>query len=785
MLKIKLPHLLLLISYITFSQSLKLEEIMKGNDFIGWSPENPRWSLEGQKVYFEWNPDKEWGSSTYFWQEGFKKPQKASAEEAKFSKHDFIINKNRTFAYFIDKGTLYSYQIKSKLKKKLYQITEPLSNLTLGTNENVVFFEQGDNVFQLDTQNGTLLQITNFKKGNASSKKPITASFLKNQQKEMFQFVRDQEARKNWNEANRNAVQSDAPKDFWYGEDNLEALKVHPQGRFVTFRVTQEPQVKRETMEVFITDDGYNRSPETKRKVSTQNIVNSKMGIYNVAKDSVYWVNFSNLSGIKAAPKYYELYDNLKNTENKDKAIIAQAPVYNEFGTKAIVEIRSQDNKDRWLVNLDLETAAFQEFEHQHDEAWIGGPGIPNYSFSRGTLGFLADQETFFYQSEATGYSHLYTYNFKTKVKKQLTKGNWEVRDIVLSKDKKTMYLSTNTSHPGNRDFYQLDIQSGKLEPILTKDGAHEVVVSPDEKKLLVRYSYKNKPWELYWASNTEQPKLQAITNSTSKEFSQYNWKAPEVINFTAQDGAAVYARVYQPLPSKSNKAAVIFVHGAGYLQNAHNFWSNYYREYMFHNLLTDLGYTVLDMDYRGSDGYGRDVRTGIYRFMGGKDLSDHLDGKKLLVEKYGIDPKRVGIYGGSYGGFITLMAMLTTPNEFASGAALRSVTDWAHYNHGYTGNILNFPETDPLAYQKSSPIYFADQLQGNLLMLHGMVDDNVEYKDIVRISQRFIELGKKKWSLASYPVEAHGFRETYSWLDEYRRILELFESTIGKKENY
>jgi dipeptidyl aminopeptidase/acylaminoacyl peptidase len=308
--------------------------------------------------------------------------------------------------------------------------------------------------------------------------------------------------------------------------------------------------------------------------------------------------------------------------------------------------------------------------------------------------------------------------------------------------------------------------------------------MSPDEANLLVRYSYKDKPWELYVASNVKNAKLSPITSSTSEAFKSYKWRKPEVITYKAQDGATVYARLYQPEVAKANTAAVIFVHGAGYLQNAHNYWSNYHREYMFHNLLTDLGYTVLDIDYRGSDGYGRDVRTGIYRFMGGKDLSDHVDGKKVLVDKYGIDPNRVGIYGGSYGGFITLMAMLTTPKEFASGAALRSVTDWAHYNHGYTGNILNFPETDPIAFQKSSPIHYADKLEGNLLMLHGMVDDNVEYKDIVRISQRFIELGKKNWSLASFPVEAHGFRETYSWVDEYSRILQLFESTIGKKES-
>jgi dipeptidyl aminopeptidase/acylaminoacyl peptidase len=201
----------------------------------------------------------------------------------------------------------------------------------------------------------------------------------------------------------------------------------------------------------------------------------------------------------------------------------------------------------------------------------------------------------------------------------------------------------------------------------------------------------------------------------------------------------------------------------------------------MFHNLLTDLGYTVLDIDYRASDGYGRNHRTGIYRHMGGFDLSDHLDGKKYLVEQLGIDAQRVGIYGGSYGGFITLMALLNHPGEFKCGAALRSVTDWAHYNHGYTGNILNFPETDPEAYKKSSPIYFAGNLQDHLIMLHGMVDDNVEYKDVVRLSQRFIELGKKNWELATYPIEAHGFKQTYSWVDEYSRILKLFNDQLLK----
>jgi dipeptidyl aminopeptidase/acylaminoacyl peptidase len=542
------------------------------------------------------------------------------------------------------------------------------------------------------------------------------------------------------------------------------------------------PETKSEKMEVFITADGYNKTPDTKEKVSVNNLVNSKFGIYNIAKDSVYMVNFSSLSHIQDVPKYLSLYEKSGNKEKADKLIVVQEPVYNQDGSYAIAEIRSQDNKDRWLVSLNLGKGTFEEIEHQHDEAWIGGPGIPSYSFDSGTLGFLGDNQTIYFQSEETGYSHLYTYNLKSKKKTQLTKGNWEVRNVTLSKDKKSFYLTTNTTHPGNRNFYKLTVSDGILQPLLTKDGSHEVSLSPDESTLLVRYSYKNKPWELYIAENKKNTNLSQITNSTTEAFKAYSWRTPEVITFKAQDGTLVNARLYKPQADKANKAAILFVHGAGYLQNAHNYWSNYHREYMFHNLLVDLGYTVLDIDYRGSDGYGRDFRTGIYRFMGGKDLTDQIDGKNYLVQNYGIDTGRVGIYGGSYGGFITLMAMLTTPKEFASGAALRSVTDWAHYNHGYTGNILNFPETDPDAYKKSSPIYFANNLEGNLLMLHGMVDDNVEYKDIVRLSQRFIELGKKKWTLASFPVESHGFKETYSWVDEYGRILNLFNNTLLEK---
>jgi dipeptidyl aminopeptidase/acylaminoacyl peptidase len=127
----------------------------------------------------------------------------------------------------------------------------------------------------------------------------------------------------------------------------------------------------------------------------------------------------------------------------------------------------------------------------------------------------------------------------------------------------------------------------------------------------------------------------------------------------------------------------------------------------------------------------------------------------------------------------MTLMALFRAPDLFACGAALRPVTDWAHYNHPYTSNILNEPQSDPDTYRKSSPIYFAEGLKKPLLISHGMVDTNVFFQDTVRLVQRLIELRKENWELAVYPVEDHGFEDEASWADQYKRIFKLFEEHL------
>jgi dipeptidyl aminopeptidase/acylaminoacyl peptidase len=164
---------------------------------------------------------------------------------------------------------------------------------------------------------------------------------------------------------------------------------------------------------------------------------------------------------------------------------------------------------------------------------------------------------------------------------------------------------------------------------------------------------------------------------------------------------------------------------------------------------------------------------------MGHPELEDLLDGKAWLVKQHGVDPKRVGIYGGSYGGFMTEMALLRAPGEFAAGAALRPPSDWATYNDEYTSNILNDPQLDPEAYKASSPIEYAQNLRDPLLIEHGLIDDNVMTSDSIRLYQRFVELHKKNFWISLYPLERHEFEHAADWYDEYRRIDELFQTYV------
>ena len=776
---------LFLASFASYAQRLApltVEKIMRDPKWIGVAPSNIFWGENGKQLYFNWNPDKNPGDSLYTISTTNRIPQKVSpAVRRTLPALNGNYNRARTRKLYEKNGDVFLLDLVAGKTTQITFTTEREFNPTFSSDERKVVFIAGMNLFSWEIGTGVFVQLSDFRKGTKKSDANLTDQdkWLKADQLAYFQVLKERNTNKKATERMQKADRPRRPKEIYIEEKNVDQLNLSPDGKTITCRLTKTATGKNTIVPSYVTESGYTEDLPARTKVGTPSN-GYELLLYNIEKDTVLSVKTDEIPGIFDATDFRKDYQakTSKTEKGKEKkpeprSVIMFGPYWSDDGKNNVVVFRAQDNKDRWLLSLDVSTQKLKLLDRQRDEAWVGGPGT---GFGSGAIGWVNNSQLWF-QSEESGYSHLYVYDFTTGKKQSLTSGKYEVQAVELSNDKKLFYITTNEVHPGEKHFYKLPTGGGKAEKLTSLTGANEVTLSPDEKWMAIRYSASNKPWELYLVENKAGAKPQQITSSLSEEFKSYAWGEPEVTTFKARDGVDVYTRVFKP--ANPNGAAVIFVHGAGYLQNAHKWWSSYFREYMFHNLLADRGYTVLDMDYRASAGYGRDWRTGIYRFMGGKDLTDNVDGAKWLVDTYKINPKRIGIYGGSYGGFITLMALFTTPDVFAAGAALRPVTDWAHYNQGYTANILNEPASDSIAYTKSSPLYHAAGLKGHLLICHGMVDVNVHFEDAVRLTQRLIELGKDNWELAVYPMEDHGFVEASSWTDEYKRILKLFDENL------
>lgn len=773
----------LFISSNICAQTLTIEKIMRDPKWIGTSPSNIFWSYNNKQIYFNWNPEKAISDSFYSISMVSTSPNKIKYNDARFASamHDGVYNRAKNKIVFIYNNDVYLQDVLQDKVKRITQTAGFKSNPLFTMKDTWICWQQQDDVFAWDIQTGTIKQLMEFRsEPNSIKKGDAQSAFLQQQQLNTSDVIKRRKEKKDARTGYLKKIKdADSIRIIYKGDQLVTALQISPDARFITYSLVTEVNAKDAWVPDYVTENGYTMELPARSKAGAPK-GNSSFYIFDRLKDTVIAVKADTVPGIKDQPAYLKDYPAKWNdTANKIREVYVASVYWNDEGTQVIADMQSADYKDRWLMLLDAAAGKLKTADRQHDDAWIAGPGIA--WLGPATIGWINDH-TCYYQSEATGYSHLYTFDINTQTKKQITQGSYEVLQATLSHDKKYFYLITNEEHPGKQHFYRINTDGTGKQKITIGTGGYEITISPDEKFIAYRYSYQNKPWELYVQENAPNKKpIQLTDKAMSEEWKSYPWRDTKIFSFTNSDGLPVYARIYEPVAGKKNNAAVIFVHGAGYLQNVTYSWSYYFREFMFNNLLADKGYTVLDIDYSASAGYGRNWRTAIYRYMGGKDLDDEVDAARMLVKEYGIDAERIGMYGGSYGGFMTLMALFTKPGVFKAGAALRPVTDWAHYADGYSDVILNEPFNDSIAYQRSSPINFAAGLKDHLLICHGMVDVNVHYQDAVRLAQRLIELGKDNWEFASYPVEDHGFVEPSSWTDEYKRILKLFDENLLK----
>lgn len=438
------------------------------------------------------------------------------------------------------------------------------------------------------------------------------------------------------------------------------------------------------------------------------------------------------------------------------------------------------------IIDPDMKRREIQIYDLKSGDAFIAledtTSGWINYSYVKSA--FSSSQNTLVYSSETDGFNHLYAFALGKRQTTQLTDGAFEINWWNWRNSSEIIY-SANPEDPGIYHAFKLDLGSGRSEQ-LTKQEAYrgDFSISPDGNTLVYLKSDWNTPGDLFKINLKKPRKEEQLTQTIPPRFAEFNLITPEYRRISSRDGSTKLSlTVLRDPEDEAPKPVVVFVHGAGSLQNVFKGWSNsYYREYLFNQWLVQQGFVVLEVDFRHSLGYGRKFREDVTGWMGRLELQDIEDGLAYIAEQGYADTSRVGIYGGSYGGFLSLYAVTHSGDRFDAAAALRAVTNWENYfyaNPWYTQPRLGTPEKDKENYLRSSPLFHTHKMNKPVLILHGLEDNNVGFQDAVQYIEKLIQGRKEGFEMMMYPTERHSFQDPDAWLDEYKRIGAFFKKHL------
>jgi len=413
---------------------------------------------------------------------------------------------------------------------------------------------------------------------------------------------------------------------------------------------------------------------------------------------------------------------------------------------------RVQDHLDLLLADASAGTA--QPILSEADPYWINHNDL---------FHFLSDGE-FLWGSERSGFCHLYLYSPDGKLRKQITEGNWEVTDLagVDEAHQKIYYVSTEVS-PLERQLYSVKLNGRDRARISEGAGTHKISLSPSAKYYLDDYSSLNTPPRstLHSIGGDEW----SVFRQPDRSLASYALSPSEVVTFQAHDGTLLYGRLIKPVNFRAGEKypAVVIVYGGPDEQLVRDAWQG--AEWA--QVLAAHGFAVWQMDNRGSSGRGHAFEAPLYRRLGKTELADQLDGLHYLLAQGFVDPARVGIYGWSYGGFMTLYSLLNAPDAFRAGIAGAPVTNWRNYDTIYTERYLGLPSENAQGYRASSPVEYASKLKAKLLMVDNLEDDNVLFQNIFQMAQALEQAGKV-FDMVVYPQKTHGVSGT-----DQRQLLE------------
>jgi len=399
-------------------------------------------------------------------------------------------------------------------------------------------------------------------------------------------------------------------------------------------------------------------------------------------------------------------------------------------------------------------------------------------------LTYLADGKSFIYSSERTGFKHLYLYDLSGKLIRPLTQGNWEVSSFLgVDEKNKAVYFTSAEVSPLERQLYRIGLDGKNKIRLTQQPGTYTVNLSPDASHYLLYYSSANTPVtvtvEQAQAGKPSKTLRTAEDNAALRSrLARFAISPKRFFQFTTTGGVALNGWMIRPMNFDSTKKypVLMFVYGGPGSQTVKNDWDS--RDFFWYQTLAQKGYMVVSVDNRGTGARGKDFRTATYAQLGKLETQDQIEAAKYLGTLPYVDRGRVGIWGWSYGGYMTALCMTLGADVFKMGISVAPVSNWRFYDTIYTERYLKRPQDNPSGYDDNSPVTHAAKLKGPFLLVHGTGDDNVHFQNSVAFTEALIKAGKQFKSFY-YPNRNHGIYGGNTRLHLYQMMTAFVEENL------
>jgi dipeptidyl-peptidase 4 len=387
----------------------------------------------------------------------------------------------------------------------------------------------------------------------------------------------------------------------------------------------------------------------------------------------------------------------------------------------------------------------------------------------------------FIWASERTGYRHLYLYSATGELLRPLTAGEWMVDQLVgVDEERGVVYFTATLDSPLEQHLYMVPLSNNSGKPdvpfrLTHEPGEHYVFIDPKYTACLDIHSALDTPPHIILRGLPDGHKIAEVYRNDLRLESGLDLRPPELVTLQSRDGVTLYGTIYWP-ENRNGKApypTIVNVYGGPHAQQVTNSWRT--TTNMRSQYLRQQGFLVFMLDNRGSDRRGLAFEGAIKHNMGDLEVRDQVDGVRWLVDQGLADPKRVGIYGWSYGGYMAAMCLLRAPETFKAAVAGAPVTHWDGYDTFYTERYMGTPQSNPEGYAASSVMKYAGQLQGRLMLVHGLIDENVHFRHTARLINALIE-ARKTYDLLLFPDERHLPRKLQDRVYMEEQIARFFE---------